>query len=416
LIKETELMESDKSSDGYRHTAAGVIPQDWKVDPLRNLYPQIRNGFVGTATPFYVEKGVKYLQGKNIKKGRIIPDDLVYISEEFHNKQSKSRLRVNDIVMVQSGHVGECAVITPEYDNCNCHALIIMTPTNRVDSNYYSHFFNSNYGEKLIYKIRTGNTIEHILASDMKDLIVPVPSFREQQEISKIIASWDSAIALKEELLEEKKRQKTGLMQNLLTGKVRLPGFVDEWIDVKLGIILKERNEKGYVHLELLGITSQKGIVKRSEIDIKDNSNEDKSKYKRIAPLDIGYNTMRMWQGVSGVSKYEGLVSPAYTVLTPTNKVDSYFIGYLFKLPKVIDLFRRYSQGLVDDTLNLKYENLRHIQVKIPKDIKEQKGIAEVLSCCDRELDLLDQELEALKEQKRGLMQVLLTGKVRVQV
>src|SRR5690606_2228568 len=103
-------------------------------------------------------------------------------------------------------------------------------------------------------------------------------------------------------------------------------------------------------------------------------------------------------------------LSPAYTILKPTNRVDSWFIGYLFKLPAIIDLFRRYSQGLVDDTLNLKYENFKLIKVKIPQDVNEQKAIAEILMCADEEIHLLEQELEALKQQKKGLTQLLLTG------
>jgi type I restriction enzyme, S subunit len=149
-------------------------------------------------------------------------------------------------------------------------------------------------------------------------------------------------------------------------------------------------------------------------INIKDNSSEDKSKYKRICPHDIGYNTMRMWQGVSGVSMHEGIVSPAYTILTPDVSIDSYFIGYLFKLPKVIFLFWRYSQGLVDDTLNLKYENFKGIKLSMPLDINEQRAIAKVFLCIDKEILLLEQELYQIKEQRKGLMQLLLTGRVRV--
>jgi len=204
-------------------------------------------------------------------------------------------------------------------------------------------------------------------------------------------------------------------MKKLLTAEVRFPGFDGGWKEVKLGTVLKERSETKNEFLELLAITSKNGIVKRTEIIGKDNSSEDKSKYKRICPLDIGYNTMRMWQGVSGVSEYEGIVSPAYTILKPTDKVDSYFIGYLFKDPKVVNMFWRYSQGLVDDTLNLKYSNLKIIKVTIPVDVNEQKAIAEILQTIDKSLELMEEELEALRLQKKGLMQLLLTGIVRVQ-
>ena len=123
---------------------------------------------------------------------------------------------------------------------------------------------------------------------------------------------------------------------------------------------------------------------------------------------------MRMWQGVSGVSDYEGIISPAYTVLVPTSRVDSKFIGYLFKVPRIINLFWRYSQGLVSDTLNLKYENFKGIQCSIPVDVKEQKAIAEVISAMEQEIEKHKNILIQIKQQKKGLMQLLLTGKVRV--
>ncbi len=188
--------------------------------------------------------------------------------------------------------------------------------------------------------------------------------------------------------------------------------FCSEWKSEKIGDILKERKEIGFSNLPLLSVTAEKGVVKRNEIDIKDNSSADKSNYKRICPFDIGYNTMRMWQGRSGVSEYEGIVSPAYTVLKPTSKVDSNFIGYLFKLPAMINIFRRYSQGLVNDTLSLKYNQLKNITIKIPS-FREQKKIARILNVWDEAIALKKDLIELKKEQKKGLMNYLLTGKSR---
>lgn len=123
---------------------------------------------------------------------------------------------------------------------------------------------------------------------------------------------------------------------------------------------------------------------------------------------------MRMWQGVSACSNYEGIVSPAYTILKSKENADAKFFSYLFKLPSIIFLFYRYSQGLVDDTRNLKYENFKKIKVNIPTDIEEQKAIAKILSQADKEIALLQQQLEQIKLEKKAMMQLLLTGIVRV--
>jgi type I restriction enzyme S subunit len=204
-------------------------------------------------------------------------------------------------------------------------------------------------------------------------------------------------------------------MQQLLKRKKRLLGFNGDWKEYSMGSLFKERKETNFNHLPLLAITGNKGIIHASEIERKDSSNSDKSKYKRIMPGDIGYNTMRMWQGVSAVSTLEGIVSPAYTICIPTDKVNIDFMGQFFKFPTTINLFWRYSQGLVSDTLNLKYSNFSQIKVLVPS-IEEQQGIAKVLSTADYEINYLEKKLKALGKQKRGLMQILLTGEIRVNV
>ena len=202
-------------------------------------------------------------------------------------------------------------------------------------------------------------------------------------------------------------------MQNLLTGKKRLKGFVGEWNEIHLGEMFTERNETKFYDLPLLSI-GQNGVYPQDESIKKDTSNEDKSKYKRICPGDIGYNTMRMWQGRSALSELEGIVSPAYTVVTPKKNTDSLFFSYLFKTSKMTNLFWRNSQGLVDDTLNCKFKDFSIIKAILPQTKEEQNAIAQVLQAADTEIQLLKTKTERLKEQKKGLMQILLTGKKRL--
>lgn len=304
----------------------------------------------------------------------------------------------------------------PEFEGvCSSEIWVLKGNEEKISSKFLYYLIQTNRFIQNANK-SSGSKMPRADWSYLSEVIFSIPSLNEQKEIVLILSTWDKAIELKEKLIEQKKEQKKGLMQKLLTGEVRLAGFNSEWHEVQLGTVLKERKEVGFEQLELLAITAKKGVVRRTEVDIKDNSSENKSKYKRILPNDIGYNTMRMWQGVSGVSKYEGIVSPAYTILKPTEQVDSKFMGYLFKLPKVINSFRRYSQGLVDDTLNLKYENFKVIKVEIPNDKKEQEKIAEILLCIDKEIEVLRNSLREYEMQKQSLMQQLLTGKIRVKV
>lgn len=312
---------------------------------------------------------------------------------------------------------GACGIVTKDLNNA-----IVSNEYNlfQCKENFCLEFFyyycQLPFMKRYFYICSDGVHIEKLLfkTKDFMKKQITIPSYEEQKKINNILVTINRLIELKQKLIAEKEKQKQGLCERLLTEKIRLKNFTSKWQKVKIGSVIKERSEIGYSNLELLAITSANGVIRRNEVDIKDNSSEDKSKYKRILPGDIGYNTMRMWQGICGVSKYEGIVSPAYTILKPTEKVDSYFIEYLFKLPRTVNQFYRHSQGLVKDTLNLKYDNLKKIQVKIPTDIEEQKQIANILTTADKEIDLLKKELNELKDQKKGLMQLLLTGIVRV--
>lgn len=190
--------------------------------------------------------------------------------------------------------------------------------------------------------------------------------------------------------------------------KIRFKGFDGEWDKVKLGNIFCERNESN-INGEMLSVTQHNGIIKASENGRYDNSNSDKSNYKVVKVGDIAYNSMRMWQGASGYSPYEGIVSPAYTVIIPQEGIYSPFFAYLFKNENIINTFRLHSQGLTSDTWNLKYPAFSKIEVHFPEDAKtkEQQTIASFLSSFDRQICLQTQRLEKLKQIKAGSLQAM---------
>ena len=189
---------------------------EWEEITLGEYFDPIRNGFVGTATPYYTTSdGVRYLQGKNIKDGRIDPSNLILITSEFHLRKTKSHLKSGDILMVQSGHVGECAVVGADYAGCNCHALIILSPKRKLSSDFFVHYFYAPVGELAIFQITTGNTIKHILASELKTLPVFVPKPAEQHRIATCLSSLDALITAETQRTEALKTHKKGLMQQL---------------------------------------------------------------------------------------------------------------------------------------------------------------------------------------------------------
>lgn len=395
----------------FRESKLGRVPHDWQDIKLVELFEEVKE--LTNDTEKFPLHSLTIEDGVTPKTERYERSFLITKKEDNYKVVGKDEFVYNPMNL-RFGSLGRHKNVNKV---CVSAYYNVFRIKNKYKPVFIEHYLKSERMMYLYNSIATGSLKEkqRVHFSQFLELELPIPPLWEADKIADILSIWDKAIELNGKLIEQKKGQKKVLMQNLLTGKIRVPGFEGgKWQEVRLGDVMKERKETGHVHLELLAITAQRGIIKRDEVDIKDNSSEDKSKYKRIVPMDIGYNTMRMWQGVSGVSKYEGIVSPAYTILKPTSKVDPHFMGYLFKLPKVVNLFRRYSQGLVDDTLNLKYESFKVIKVEIPQDVKEQEVIAKILNCFDKEIDLLEEELDNVRRQKRGLMQLLLTGKVRV--
>ncbi|MFM0620532.1 restriction endonuclease subunit S [Streptococcus suis] len=185
--------------------------------------------------------------------------------------------------------------------------------------------------------------------------------------------------------------------------RLRFPGFTDAWKQRKLGEYFVERLECS-AEGELLSVTISDGVRRFSELDRKDNSSEDKTKYKVLKQGDIVYNSMRMWQGASGYSIYDGIVSPAYTVLIPTYLSYALFFSYLFKRSSSLQIFQVNSQGLTSDTWNLKYKPFSNIVFPAPT-LPEQEAIGSFFSDLDQLITLHQRKLDDVKELKKALLQ-----------
>ncbi len=405
-----EQIRQGEVPEGYKKTKAGMIPEEWEEKKLKTICDvnPVRSNNI-------VDKVVFLGMSDVSEDGKILNQKIVDYESV---KKGFTPFQKRDILV---------AKITPCFENGKgAYAEALMTDIGfgstefhvlRCKNNAKFIFFHTTYPifRKKMESEMTGSAGQkRVQTESIANYIIPFPPLPEQQKIADILTMQDRMIELKEQLLAQKQQQKKYLMQQLLTGKKRLPGFSGEWKKELLGKLFSERKETNCQNLEMLAITGNQGIIPRAQLDLKDNSSDDKSKYLKVCIGDIGYNTMRMWQGVSAYSNYEGIVSPAYTILKPCSNINAKYFSYLFKMPKTISLFYRFSQGLVDDTRNLKYENFKKIRVQYPIDKEEQTAIADVLSAADREIDLLRQNIESEKQKKKALMQLLLTGIVRV--
>mgnify|MGYP003367507239 CR=1 FL=1 len=195
--------------------------------------------------------------------------------------------------------------------------------------------------------------------------------------------------------------------------KLRFPGFDEPYKQCRIGDIYAERSQRGASNMELLSVTMNDGVKPRSEIEGKDNSSEDKSNYKIVRKGDMVYNSMRMWQGANGISPCDGIVSPAYTVLMPTQEINNGYFAALFKSANMINEFRKNSQGMTSDTWNLKYPQIETIKIQIPS-VSEQDKVSELFGVLDARIVAQAQLVESLKKYKRGVFEAVFSQKLRL--
>jgi len=279
-----------------------------------------------------------------------------------------------------------------------------------IDDRYLWHWFKSNNFKKLIEQYQEGGVRLYFYYDKLCMCSLPTPSIQEQVKIGRYFDNLDNLITLHQRKYNKLLNVKKSMLEKMFPKngsnipEIRFKGFTDPWEQRKLGDCFTERVES-MPDGELISVTINDGIKKFSELGRHNNSNDDKSKYKKVCIGDIAYNSMRMWQGASGYSPYEGIVSPAYTVLSPNSGINSKCLAYQFKLPEMIHTFQINSQGITSDNWNLKYPALSEIEIFVSKNEKEQAKIAEYFEGLDRLITLHQRELEKLQNIKKSMLE-----------
>lgn len=287
--------------------------------------------------------------------------------------------------------------------------LNIIKTKSELDPIFLALTISNGSQQKEMTKRAQGKSVVHLHNSDLKEVNLLYPKLDEQVKIGSFFKKLDVSIALHQRKLDLLKETKKGFLQKMFpkngakVPEIRFPGFTKDWEERKLGDVFSERSERSSEG-ELISVTINSGVIKASELDRKDNSSDNKSNYKKVEVGDIAYNSMRMWQGASGYSSYEGILSPAYTVIIPKEGTDSKFFAYDFKRYDMIQTFKRNSQGLTSDTWNLKFPTLKLVKIMVPS-IEEQKQIAAFFERLDNTIALHERELDVLKETKKGFLQ-----------
>ncbi|MBR6139604.1 MAG: restriction endonuclease subunit S [Prevotella sp.] len=393
--------------------------------------PKIRlKGFEGEWKPIFLSDIAKFSKGHGYSKSDLSEHGSpIILYGRLYTNYSTEIDDVDTYVEIKDGSVlskgGEIIIPasgeTPEDIACasviKSEGIILGGDLNvlSIEEKEYNPTFTAlsiSYGKvhNELAKYAQGKTVVHLHNAEISKATIHYPQgIEEQQSIANYFKSLDSMIQGATKKIASLKQMKQACLVSMFpqagetTPRVRFKGFKGEWIYARLGDLFTERVESN-IDGEMLSVTMNSGIIKASENGRFDNSNSDKSHYKVVKVNDIAYNSMRMWQGASGCSPYEGIVSPAYTVISPSEGIDSQFFAYMFKTLAMIKVFRLHSQGLTSDTWNLKYPAFSKISVLYPKDINEQQQIASFFRSMDSQISLQEQRLEKLKQIKSACL------------
>ncbi|MFY4788162.1 restriction endonuclease subunit S [Aliarcobacter butzleri] len=361
----------------------GIIPEDWEVVKLGKIAPLQRGYDLPTDS---VQEGIYPVVYSN---GIL----------RFHNEY---KAKAPGIVTGRSGTIGKVTYVEDNYWPHNTSLWV----TNFYDNN--PKFVYYMYINLDLTKFSAGSGVPTLNRNDVHIQDISLPPLKEQEKIAEILTTWDETITKQIELLRAKELQKKGLMQKLLSGEVRFGGFSDEWEEVKIKDIFEIT--RGYV----LAVTEM--------------SQEQTAEYKY--PV---YSSQTKNNGLTGYYK-DYLFENCITWTTDGANAGDVNLRkgkfYCTNVCGVLKSDKGYANQCIAEILNLVTKNyvsyvgnpklmnntMDGIKIKIPKSLPEQQKIAEVLSLADDELNLLKNELEELKLQKKALMQKLLTGQVRVKV
>jgi type I restriction enzyme S subunit len=398
--------------EGYKKTKLGWIPEDWDLIKLEELTTKISDGI--HTTPTYSNKtSYFFINGNNLIKNKIvITENTKCVDKKEYLKHQKD-LTERTILLSINGTIGNIAF----YANENVvlgKSVAFLNIKISVSKEYISYQLQAHKILSHFKKLVTGSTIKNLGIGSIKNTKIPLPPLPEQEKIAATLSSWDNAIGKQEQLIAAKQHYKKGLMQLLLTGKKRFEGFDEGWEEVKLGEVttinpqLKALPDK-FIYIDLESVKSGK-LVKRNLI-LKENAPSRAQRLLKIS--DILFQTVRPYQknNLFYESDEISVASSGYAQIR-TNQ-NSRFIFHLLHTEVFVNKVLARCTGTSFPAISP--TDLKKIKINLPT-IDEQKKIASVLSAADKEIVMLQKQFTGLMEQKRGLIQNLLTGNIRIEL
>ncbi|EFB9285575.1 restriction endonuclease subunit S [Escherichia coli] len=408
-----------------------MVPKGWSSVQAQDVCKSISVGVVIKPTQYYVPEGygVKAFRSANVREGFINDSDWVYFSHEGHAINKKSHLKTGDVLIVRTGYPGTACVVTPEFEGSNAIDIVIARPDmDKIIPEYLCAYTNSHIGKSQVLDLQGGMAQKHLNVGAYQVLKINLPPLREQKKIAQILSTWDKAISVTEKLLTNSQQQKKALMQQLLTGKKRLLDengvrFSTEWEFKRISeIATRVQRKNDAAEHPILTISSLSGFVRQDERYSRYMAGESVKNYILLKKGEFAYNKGNSktyeFGCIFDLEAYEaGLVPHVYVCFRLKNGLSHRYFKYLFEA----DYLKPQLGALVNTgvrnngLLNIKPTEFMQTKVPVPC-FEEQESIADMLYNSSRTIRVLQDKLACLKDEKKALMQQLLTGKRRVKV
>ena len=395
-----------------------MVPKGWELSSIGKISDVSSGGTPSRNNEAYWNGNIPWVTTAEVQF-KIIEDTVEKITEEGLANSSAKLFPAGTILMAMYGQGktrGQVAKLGIDASTNQACAAIVLHTGYEVD--FYYQFLISQYEN--IREMANSGGQQNLSGGIVKSIPVPVPPLTEQKKIAKILSTWDKAISVTEKLLANSQQQKKALMQKLLTGKKRLldengVSFSGAWKWLRAAELFKTISQKNNSEdEELLAVTQDLGVIPRSMLERRVVMPDGSTKGYKLVVSGNFIISLRSFQGGLEYSRYRGLVSPAYTVLTPIKKiVDEFYMQYY----KSYDFIGHLAVAVIGirDGKQISYEDFSFLKLPYP-EIEEQQKIATVLSAADDEIATLEKKLACLRDEKKALMQQLLTGKRRVKV
>lgn len=414
-----EQIHRGEIPEGYKKAKVGIVPREWKESHLSNYLvvsseknqklKYTKKDVFSISGELGIVNQIEFL-GRSYAGASVAPYGIVYPNDIVY---TKSPLKANPYGIIKTNKTGKVGLVSTLYAVFHCK--------NNVSPNFVQYYFELDQNlNNYLYPIVNIGAKHDMKISDENSLRgwVVFPSLSEQKKIAEILFTQDKLITLKEKLIEEKKRQKKYLMQQLITGKQRLPGFNRKWRKLLFKECIMEVDNRSSKNNQypILSVTKD-GIAYQADHFNKQIASDNNVGYKIIRRNQLAFSILNLWMGSVDVLHLcdIGIISPAYKVFECIeNYLIPAFAKYFLRSYNVVWLYNINSEtGASVVRKNLNLSALLNEQLTIPS-IKEQEAIANILDTADKEISMLQRDLDQEKQKKKALMQLLLTGIVRV--